>query len=378
MNLTRLSVPTARNGLAISFDIVTRTANRLLFNIALTRNKEFHKMSIDYTFVMFGGAYKVRSLPNFLKPLVMWWSTGLYKIQDVARGLVMPMLQERVREEKAARANGTAKTRKKDDDMVQWILDYASDEELNPDRLFYRMLHINVAAVHTSSTTFADVLYAVTLFPQYQDELRDEIIRIFRQENGWSKQTLTFLAKMDSFMTECGRLQPNSSREFSVVFQVWKLTPSLVKNARIITQDWQFKDGTKLPKGTHLFTNQTAYQMQDSTFDDPDTFNPWRMSNLRSKPGEELKHQYVMTSDKNLHFGHGKHACPGRFFAANEVKILLALILMRFDLRIKETNWSEVRHGMRNAVQRGPVDHAIIEFTDRSSQIPEDLQPYFV
>lgn len=38
---------------------------------------------------------------------------------------------------------------------------------------------------------------------------------MFRQEGGWSKQTLTFLSKMDSFMTECARVQPNAACKFS-------------------------------------------------------------------------------------------------------------------------------------------------------------------
>ncbi|KAL2286223.1 hypothetical protein FJTKL_07028 [Diaporthe vaccinii] len=35
-------------------------------------------------------------------------------------------------------------------------------------------------------------------------------------------------------------------------------------------------------------------------------------------------------------FGHGAHACPGRFFAANEVKIALAHLLMKYDWRLPE------------------------------------------
>lgn len=202
---------TSRDGLESSFNVVTRTANRLLFNIDLTRNLTFHQLSIDYTFVMFGGADKVRKWPELLKPLVMWWSTNLYKTQNLARSLIMPLLEQRVKDEKIARVQGTIRSREREDDMVQWILDYTSDEELVPSRLFYRMLHINVAAVHTSSTTFADVLYSIAIFSQYQDELREEIVHIFRQERGWSKQALTFLTKMDSFITECGRLQSNAA-----------------------------------------------------------------------------------------------------------------------------------------------------------------------
>jgi cytochrome P450 len=207
-------VPIKIDGTKVCFNVVTRTANRLLFNIPLTRNKTWHQLSIDYTYVMFGGADKVRKWPEWFKPVVMWWSTKLYETQAAARALLMPLIEDRVSAERLARANGTSKSRKKEEDMVQWIMDYATDEELDPNRLFYRMLHINIAAVHTSSTTFAEVLYAAIVHPVYQEELRQEIVDVFRQECGWSKQALTLLYKMDSFMTECGRYQPNASRKY--------------------------------------------------------------------------------------------------------------------------------------------------------------------
>ncbi|KAF5228138.1 hypothetical protein FANTH_14585 [Fusarium anthophilum] len=350
------------NGMETSFNVVARTANRLLFGIPLTRNKEFHQLSIDYTFVMFGGADIVRKYPNFMKQLVLWWSTKLYPAQALAQKLLMPLLEERVREEKDARANGIAKQREKPNDMIQWILDYAVDEELQPSRLVYRMLHINVAAVHTSSQSFGDVLFTLGLFPQYQDDLREEIIQIFRQEDGWSKETLTLLVKMDSFITECGRIQPNAT----------------IKNMRVTIRDWQFKDGTKVPKGIHISNNQLAYHLDDGVFKNANTFDPWRMYNARQKSGEATKHQYVMTSDKNLHFGHGKHACPGRFFAANEIKALLVLVMMRFDVRVTNATWEEVKRGQFYSVSRAPSDKVMVEFKNRDERIPEDLKEMFL
>ena len=35
-------------------------------------------------------------------------------------------------------------------------------------------------------------------------------------------------------------------------------------------------------------------------------------------------------------FGHGKFACPGRFFASNESKIILALLLLRYEVRFED------------------------------------------
>jgi cytochrome P450 len=35
-----------------------------------------------------------------------------------------------------------------------------------------------------------------------------------------------------------------------------------------------------------------------------------------------------------LAFGYGRHACPGRFFAANEIKMILARLVLDFDIKM--------------------------------------------
>lgn len=41
-----------------------------------------------------------------------------------------------------------------------------------------------------------------------------------------------------------------------------------------------------------------------------------------------------MPRQDNLTFGHGPHACPGRFFAIYEIKALLIELLRNYDLRL--------------------------------------------
>lgn len=46
---------------------------------------------------------------------------------------------------------------------------------------------------------------------------------------------------------------------------------------------------------------------------------------------------FVHTSPTNLHFGIGKFACPGRFFASHMIKIILARILQEYDFKFEDT-----------------------------------------
>ncbi|KAJ7049857.1 hypothetical protein C8F01DRAFT_1264742 [Mycena amicta] len=53
-----------------------------------------------------------------------------------------------------------------------------------------------------------------------------------------------------------------------------------------------------------------------------------------SVPGvtDVFKHHMISTAPDYLPFGTGKHACPGRFFAATELKMMLAHFVVNYDL----------------------------------------------
>jgi gliotoxin biosynthesis cytochrome P450 monooxygenase len=63
-------------------------------------------------------------------------------------------------------------------------------------------------------------------------------------------------------------------------------------------------------------------------------FSAFRHANLRSIPGEENKHQFVTIGSDSLSFGGGTHACPGRFFAAAEIKVVIVEVLKRYDISL--------------------------------------------
>jgi cytochrome P450 len=44
----------------------------------------------------------------------------------------------------------------------------------------------------------------------------------------------------------------------------------------------------------------------------------------------------VTVTKENMGFGYGRHACPGRFFAATEIKLIVARILLDYDLKLPE------------------------------------------
>lgn len=98
-------------------------------------------------------------------------------------------------------------------------------------------------------------------------------------------------------------------------------------------QPLTLSDGTYLPKGVHLMMPIYPIVVDPEVTPDPYTFDGLRHYHNRELPGESNRHQFATTSDNNLHFGHGKFSCPGRFLAGNSIKMMISNILLRYDFR---------------------------------------------
>ena len=104
---------------------------------------------------------------------------------------------------------------------------------------------------------------------------------------------------------------------------------------RIITEPkgLTLRSGHHIPYGGHIGISN---HQGNISHPDPDDFRGFRFAELRDQPGHETSHQWVATGHDHLNFGHGSHACPGRFFAANEIKVVLSYILLTYDFRFAD------------------------------------------
>jgi cytochrome P450 len=115
---------------------------------------------------------------------------------------------------------------------------------------------------------------------------------------------------------------------------------------RVAHEKVVLSDGTVIPKGAHLCVpNVRTYD--PAVYENPTVFNGRRFYDLSQQTGEATKHQFVTTSDDYIPFGHGKTACPGRFFASNEIKIMLAHLLLQYDWKFPDDQGrpKETSHG---------------------------------
>ena len=134
---------------------------------------------------------------------------------------------------------------------------------------------------------------------------------------------------------------------------LWSVRLSLIYSSvsmsRYTLKDFTFSDGTTVPAGTlvatashaihhdevHIFSNFKGFLTNavQATYPDADTFRAFRFSEMRDT--ESLKHHMVTPNLDYLLFGHGRHACPGRFFAVNELKAMMAHLLLTYDVKLE-------------------------------------------
>ena len=69
-------------------------------------------------------------------------------------------------------------------------------------------------------------------------------------------------------------------------------------------------------------------------FPSPEEFQPFRWYDLqKAHPENAGRYQLPGIGAMSLSFGHGRHACPGRFLAANIMKSVLAYLLANYDIK---------------------------------------------
>lgn len=204
----------------------------------------------------------------------------------------------------------------KPNDILQWIVEEGISRKTTDYGIVERIFLINFAAIDTSSATATQVLSDLAAMPERIPELREEIESVIATD-GWTKTALGKMSKLDSAIKESMRTHT-----------------SLVGLGRKAMVDITLSDGTFIPKGTLVVAAMAPVHYDESVYADPDVLEPFRFAKMRGDDGEGLKHQLVNTSYNFLPFGHGKHACPGRFFAANEIKVVLALIILNYDMKL--------------------------------------------
>ncbi|KAI5196283.1 Cytochrome P450 4F2 [Manis pentadactyla] len=158
----------------------------------------------------------------------------------------------------------------------------------------------------TTASGLSWVLYNLAKHPEYQERCRQEVQELLRdrepKEMAWDD-----LAQLP-FLTMC-------------IKESLRLHPPVPVISRRCTQDLVLPHGRVIPKGVTCLVSVFATHHNPSVWPDPEVYDPSRFEPENIKKRSPLAY---------IPFSAGPRNCIGQTFAMAEMKVALALTLLRF------------------------------------------------
>lgn len=222
---------------------------------------------------------------------------------------------------------------------VLTLLVRAVDEDggrLSDVELLGNMGLLFVAGYETTSYALAWTLLLLAQHPRVQADLRDEL----RAELGGDAPTIEQIGRLpllDAVVHESTRLLPPTYMMF-------------IRRARGELELGPYL----LPEGTRVVLSPLVSHHMPRVYDQPDRFRPQRWLDRKPDPYELLP------------FGVGPRMCLGAGFAAQEIRLVVAMIVQRHAIRL--------RHGTRvdpraRGITMGPAGALPLELLDPEASV---------
>ncbi|KAF4303967.1 Cytochrome P450 [Botryosphaeria dothidea] len=341
---------------SVALQIVARVTSRAFLGESLCKNKEWLRISIEFTKDIFSAIPVLRKYPPFLRPLVRPFLREVKCVmahQAAATRIIEPELQRR-REEREQQARRGEKP-EKPLDSLQWIEEVSASKSSGYD-VVIGQLSMSIASIHTTSAALTNIMFDLVAHPDLTDDVRAEIVQVLgpHKAGEWEKSTLFRFRLMDSVLKESQRMNPTGA----------------LSMRRRASAPLTLSNGTKIPAGA-MMAVPTLPMWDGDLYANPDEYDGRRFLKLREQPGHENRWQFVTTAPDVYAFGHVKHACPGRFFASNELKVVLMHLLMKYDWRFAGGKQGvEARPKTVVAVESFRPDPTVrLEYRARTSEI---------
>ncbi|KAF7591926.1 hypothetical protein BBP40_000897 [Aspergillus hancockii] len=322
--------------------LIAQMTTRALLGPELCRNPEWLDIAKSFTTNRANAVAAVQSWPSFLQPVIHWFlppCRALRRQIQCARNILLPVL---ARERRAYRSDQPTK---REFSNLAFIDQYAKGARYDATMAQLRIIAV---AFQTTSDLVEKVIARLCKHPELIQPLREEVVSV-SGKNDLHSHSLRKLTLMESVMKETQRLEPaviSTSPPNIVTFLPMGLLltwlPASVGMFRLAKEKVTLKDGTVVPKGTNIaFANDLRFDPE--MYPEPETFDGYRFQRMRADPEKIDLTPFTKTRMSHLAFGHGKHACPGRFLACDEAKLILCHILLNYEIRAVEGSPPELR-----------------------------------
>ncbi|MYB35436.1 MAG: cytochrome P450 [Gammaproteobacteria bacterium] len=223
-------------------------------------------------------------------------------------------------------------------DFMQTLMEaqYKNGRALTDDEISGILLTVLFAGQHTSAVLGTWTILELIRDTAYLARVREET------ENLYS----------DTGCVDLATLKQQNILEYAIR-EGERLHPPLILLIRKVTKLLAYK-GYEIPVGTLAMVSPAVSHKLGHIFANPERFNPDRYA---PPAREDKQHHYTL-----IGFGGGKHRCMGKAFAILQLKVILAVLLDRFDFGLDS---SFPLPNYRSWVT-GPVEPCRISYKRRS------------
>ncbi|XP_043939431.1 cytochrome P450 4F22 [Protopterus annectens] len=165
----------------------------------------------------------------------------------------------------------------------------------------------------TTASGISWIMYNLARHPEYQEKCREEIKDLMKgrddDELEWDDLSLL------PFTTLC-------------IKESLRLHPPVTVVARRCTEDVKLPDNRVIPKGIICFLSIFGTHHNPLVWPNPEVYDPYRFS---------PEHSHERSSHAFVPFSAGPRNCIGQNFAMSEMKVVVALTLLHFRVKVDET-----------------------------------------
>ncbi|TGO61973.1 hypothetical protein BCON_0023g00310 [Botryotinia convoluta] len=318
----KMDVPRAQDWVEVDIQaivraLVSRMSAVVFLGHPACRNEDWLRLRVNFSINIFHTSLAMRMFPPLLHPFIAPILPSRHLARQnlaLARRIIAPIIEKH---KKLPAGRRPDKTQTEEDSLLTWMVDNATDVENQSDQMASRQLILTLASIHTTSMAVSHALFDLCAHPEFFEPLREEIERVLAGSQTLEVKHMQDLQMLDSFLVESQRFNP----------------PILLSPQRLVMEPLTLRDGTYLPKGTHISFPSADILMDNSVTPNASLFDPLRSYRNRQQTGQSNRHLLGQTDKDHLAIGHGKQACPGRMFAVSEIKLILARFLLDYDFK---------------------------------------------
>ncbi|MCJ1268802.1 hypothetical protein MMC22_008690 [Lobaria immixta] len=235
--------------------------------------------------------------------------------------LITPLVEERLE-------RSTSKSDPGDEplDILQWVINSPpKDYTWTSRQLISSMLSFCLPSTPTA-LTLSYVLLDLCKHPEFTELLRHQIRELPTDDTFCTR--LNRLPALDSFLKESARLSPGNS--------------TAVSRQTLVPYTFSGPDGPHVPAGNWISVPSRSIMRDPAHYTSPETFDPLRFATNVIATGEtdmEVNAAHVKYTDASYKYplwGLGKRICPGRFYASIALKLVVAEMVLNYDLKLAD------------------------------------------